>query len=249
MNKNIINIAILGGAGFVIYKNWDKIKKALKIGDKTGDQSSLDEKVADNAPATGTTNIPQNDSYKKKVSDLQTLLKIGVDGAVGKQTNGALENLYSSPPLTISSEVSYKANYPYLRKNGKGAVNSSNIDYYIAALTNKTTPNDLYYKNKAQTGAVQDASKKIQDAYKKGGTLVVKSAITTKKMVYDNAAKNYVPTQESITFKSMQPVGNRASVKIVALAASGRIIVEVQSSTWGSKNYFLTFEPSNIIVQ
>lgn len=148
--KNLINLAILGGAGFLIYKNWDKIKTALKIGNGAGDKASSDEVVGAKAPATGSTTIPQTDPYKIKVMELQGLLKVGTDGVAGKQTNGALENLYSSPPLTIAAETSFSANYPYLRKNGRGAVSKSNIDYYIDAVKNKLTPNDIYYKNQAK---------------------------------------------------------------------------------------------------
>lgn len=166
MEKKIINLAILGGVGYLIYSNWSKIKKTLGIAPSLGG-SSATEQVSDKAPATGTTTIPQMDAYGKKVSELQSLLGASVDGKAGKQTNGELENLYVTPkPFTIPYETSYSANYPYLRANGKGKVSSTNIDFYIAAVKNKTTPVQLYYKNNATSPIINDKYKPKPTPYK-----------------------------------------------------------------------------------
>lgn len=166
MEKKIINLAILGGVGYLIYSNWSKIKKTLGIAPSLGG-SSATEQVSDKAPATGTTTIPQMDAYGKKVSELQSLLGASVDGKAGKQTNGELENLYVTPkPFTIPYETSFSAGYPYLKKNGKGKISSSNIDFYIAALNNKTTPVQLYYKNNATSPIINDKYKPKPTPYK-----------------------------------------------------------------------------------
>jgi hypothetical protein len=168
MEKKIINLAILGGVGYLVYSNWSKIKKTLGIAPSLGD-STATEQVADKASATGTTTIPQMDAYGKKVAQLQTLLgsSVSVDGKAGKQTNGELENLYVTPkPLQIPYETSFSVNYPYLRANGKGKVSSSNIDFYISAVKNKTTPVQLYYKNNATSPIINDKYKPKPTPYK-----------------------------------------------------------------------------------
>jgi hypothetical protein len=140
MNKNIINLAILGGVGYAVYYFLGK-KKILT------ETTTTDASVP--APTTTPkTTTNQNSTYAKRVEVLQGLLKVAIDGKVGKQTNGALENLYSSPPTSYNPETSFKNNYPNLRKNGKGVISPSNVEFYINALQTKTTPYNLFYKDK-----------------------------------------------------------------------------------------------------
>lgn len=140
MNKNIINLAILGGVGYAVYYFLGK-KKILT--ETTTTNASVPAPTT--APKT-TTN--QNSTYAKRVEVLQSLLKVAIDGKVGKQTNGALENLYSIPPTSYNPETSFKNKYPNLRKNGKGVISPSNVEFYINALQTKTTPYNLFYKDK-----------------------------------------------------------------------------------------------------
>lgn len=149
MNRNLITLAALGGIGYFIYTRLNKKKSVT---------AEVVEEVKD-ASSTAQPSTAQTD-YKVKVETLQSLLKVGIDGIAGKQTNGALENLYSAPPLTIPAETSFQAKYPYLRKNGKGVVSPSNIDFYINALKNKTTPTQLWYKAQASKGNFVEDMKK-----------------------------------------------------------------------------------------
>lgn len=150
MNKNLITLAAIGGVGYFLYKKFYKKK-------------SVTAEVIEEAPMTSSTAQPSTtqDPYKDKVETLQALLKVGVDGRAGKQTNGALENLYSPTPMTFPAETAFQLGYPLLRKNGKGVVSPSNVDFYINALKDKTTPTQLYYKSQASKGSFVEDIKKV----------------------------------------------------------------------------------------
>ena len=150
MNKNLITLAALGGVGYFLYKKFYKKK-------------SVTAAVIEEAPMTSSTAQPSTtqDPYKDKVETLQALLKVGIDGRAGKQTNGALENLYSPTPMTFPAETAFQLGYPLLRKNGKGVVSPSNVDFYINALKDKTTPTQLYYKAQANKGYFVEDIKKV----------------------------------------------------------------------------------------
>ena len=150
MNKNLITLAALGGIGYLLYKKFYK-KKSVK------------EEVIEEPPMTSSTAQPSTtqDPYKDKVEALQALLKVGIDGKPKKQTNGALENLYSPTPMTFPAETAFQLGYPLLRKNGKGVVSPSNVDFYINALKDKTTPTQLYYKAQANKGYFVEDIKKL----------------------------------------------------------------------------------------
>ena len=150
MNKNLITLAALGGVGYFLYKKFYKKK-------------SVNAAVIEEAPMTSSTAQPSTtqDPYKDKVETLQALLKVGIDGRARKQTNGALENLYSPTPMTFPAETAFQLGYPLLRKNGKGVVSPSNVDFYINALKNKTTPTQLYYKAQANKGSFVEDIKKL----------------------------------------------------------------------------------------
>lgn len=143
MNKQIINLAILGGVGYAVYHFLIKKKSITTETTTDAVQSSTDS--TPKTPTSKTTNN-QNSAYAKKVETLQGLLKVAIDGKVGKQTLGALENLYTSPPASIIPEVSFKNNYPNLRNKGVGILSPNNIDHYINAIKQGTTPNAIYYK-------------------------------------------------------------------------------------------------------
>jgi hypothetical protein len=167
MEKKIIYAVAIGGIGYLIYKNFDKIKSLIKGGGGSETGSAEEQSTSATTPPTTTTKSNTNTSntttqanpYKQKVETLQALLKVGIDGGAGKQTNGALENLYSPTPMTFPAEVAFQANYPLLRKNGKGVVTANNVDFYINALQTKTTPTQLYYKN--QGSFVKDMKGKL----------------------------------------------------------------------------------------
>jgi hypothetical protein len=149
MNKNLITLLAAGGIGYFLYKKFYK-KKSV---DAAIEESNVNSSTAQ--PST------TQDPYKDKVETLQALLKVGIDGKAGKQTNGALENLYSPVPMTFPAEIAFQTGYPLLRKNGKGVVSPSNVDFYINALKNKTTPTQLYYKAQANAGFFVEDIKKV----------------------------------------------------------------------------------------
>jgi hypothetical protein len=149
MNKNLIALLATGGIGYFLYKKFYK-KKSV---DGAIEESTMNSSTAQ----PSTTQNP----YKDKVETLQALLKVGIDGSAGKQTNGALENLYSPVPMTFPAEIAFQTGYPLLRKNGKGIVSPSNVDFYINALKNKTTPTQLYYKAQANAGSFVEDIKKV----------------------------------------------------------------------------------------
>lgn len=171
MEKKIIYAVAIGGIGYLIYKNFDKIKSLIsprESGGASNTESAEEQTNSATTPPTTTTTktntnttkpTTQSNPFKQKVEMLQELLKVGVDGGAGKQTNGALENLYSPTPMTFPAEVAFQANYPLLRKNGKGVVTANNVDFYINALQTKTTPTQLYYKN--QGSFVKDMKNKL----------------------------------------------------------------------------------------
>lgn len=149
MNKNLITLLAAGGIGYFLYKKFYK-KKSVS--------AAIEESTMDSSTAQPSTT---QDPYKDKVETLQALLKVGVDGNAGKQTNGALENLYSPVPMTFPAEIAFQTGYPLLRKNGKGVVSPSNVDFYINALKNKTTPTQLYFKAQANAGSFVEDIKKV----------------------------------------------------------------------------------------
>lgn len=239
MDKRILYAVAAGGVGYLVYSLIKK-KSADKGSDDTQDVDVIQENTSPNKDS-GIAN-----AYTNKVMALQSLLKVGVDGSAGKQTNGALENLFSSPPLTIDANTSFSAGYPYLKKNGKGVVTPSNVDYYIDAVKNKTTPTDLYYKSQASSKAsTQQASKLVGDAntiknaYAKGG--ILKSIRETKynEVVQDVARNTWMTTGKTFTNSAnsaftFPEVLSRGNVKIVAVTKSGNLIVSVFAATWSS---------------
>lgn len=243
MNRNLITLAALGGVGYFIYTRLNKKKSVTdEVVEEVKDASSTAQ------PSTAQT------EYKAKVETLQGLLKVGIDGIAGKGTNGALENLYTSPPLTIPAETSFQANYPYLRKNGKGAVSPSNVDFYINALKNKNTPNQLYYKNQAnkakqetQNNAVLKDAQLVSDAYKKGGELISKVAAKYPIVTKDKSRNMWINAGGSESIAAMNRFGSRGSVKIVTITSKNNLIVLIDPFIGSS--YYLVVNPLNVFVK
>jgi hypothetical protein len=243
MDKRIIYAVGAGAVGYLIY---NQFKKKSSTAVETKEESK-------DTPATPNTNPNTNagvvkSEYEKKVMDLQGLLKVGTDGVAGKATNGALENLWSATAQSVDSGTAFNNGYPNLKKNGKGVVSASNVDYYISTINAKNTPSQLFYKKKATSTAtakvVGDAAK-IRDAYKKAG--ILKSIRTTKynEVVQDAARGVWMTTGKSVengannafTFPEFSSRGN---VKVVAITKSGNLIVSVYALTL-SKGLGTTF--------
>ena len=198
-------------------------------------------------------NVPQGSPYADKVRALQKALGVGVDGDAGKETNGALENLFTSPPTKIPYDLSKQQNYPSLKARGKGAVSPDNVDFYINAIKTKTYPSALYTSNQA----VQGDAKTIKAAYEKGGVLRTKRVIIVKGVVKDTARNVYVSTGKeykyyaNVTFITPEAF-SRSRVKIVDITSLGNLVVQVSPATIqypiNQPVYNLLIKPSDLIV-
>jgi hypothetical protein len=239
MDKRIIYAVGAGAVGYLIYNQFKKKSStAVENKEETKDTSSNP-----NADA----GVVKSE-YEKKVMALQVLINVSPDGVAGKQTNGALENLWSATAQSVDSGTAFNTGYPNLKKNGKGVVSASNVDYYISTLNSKNAPSQLFYKKKATTTAtakiVGDAAK-IRDAYKKAGILKSIRATKYNEVIQDVARGVWMPTGKStengansaFTFPEFSSRGN---VKIVAITTSGNLIVSVYALTL-SKGLGTTF--------
>ena len=137
--ENKIAIAAVAGvAGFLIWKNWDKIKGMFtKDGEAKKDTT---EKPTESGTSSS------SELYKSNVMMLQQLLGVSIDGAAGKQTNGKLEYYFCDYLCEFNPEKAFTNGYPSLKKNGMGVVSPKNVIFYIKALQATSTPRQLLLK-------------------------------------------------------------------------------------------------------
>lgn len=190
--------------------------------------------------------VPPSATYDDKVRALQTALKVGVDGQAGKETNGTLENLFSTPPKSVPFETSFKQGYPNLKARGKGVVSPDNVDFYINAIRTKTYPSNLYTTNQS----VKKDADAIKNAYAKGGLLKTRNVLTAKGVIKDNARNLWVTTGKTYSYKAnvtfISPeIASRSYVTISDVTTNGNLIVRVVTLT---STYFLLVSPSSVIV-
>lgn len=233
--KNVEKILILGGVGYGLYYAITKL-----TGKGTTEESPVEEEKAI-LPKTSRT-------YEEKVGELQGLLGASIDGKAGKQTNGMLENLYTTPPMSVNFENSFKQGYPFLTKYGKGVVSQSNIDFYLSALRNKTYPNAKFY---ASSDATRE-SRLIYNAYDTKGVLKTKKESSFEVVSYDAARKIYVSTGKKLNYKAnasfIVPESlSRPRVKIKNDFPSGWLIVDINPIN--ESPYTLKINPYNVFVQ
>ena len=237
LEKNIVPIVIAGAIVLAASKLLSK-----KDGDKKENDDPKD-----------IPNVPQGSPYADKVRALQKALGVGVDGDAGKETNGALENLFTTPPKKISYELSKQQNYPNLKARGKGAVSPDNIDFYINALSKKTYPSALYTSNQAVSGDART----IKAAYEKGGVLRTKRVIIVKGVVKDTARNVYVGTGKEYKYYAnvtfiIPEAFSRSRVKIIDITSLGNLVVQVSPATIqypiNQPVYNLLIKPSDLIV-
>ena len=168
--KVIIGAAV-GGAAYLIYANWDKIKEMLGMGEKDAEkvpEKTTEETKEQKGSGGGTTT--QVDPYKQKVEKLQGLLKIRIDGDAGKQTNGNLDYYWADYPKSLDVEKAKADGFPELKKNGKGVVSPSNIDYYINTFVAKKTPRMLLWSKQQQDQTAQGRISFMKKLYDLGAT-------------------------------------------------------------------------------
>lgn len=191
--------AAVGGAAFLIYKNWDDIKTMFKKKDDTptGDGGGSGSDSGSGTSSGGKT------EYQTKVEQLQGLLQVGIDGNAGKQTNGKLDYFWANFGKVFDAEKSYKDGYPELKANGKGVVSPSNIDYYISTLKANKSPRQLYWigkKGKAETNARIAFGKKLYNLGATGSKVVSINTFTRPVRTLDASRGIYVPTGGNYTF-------------------------------------------------
>lgn len=193
--KLIIGAAV-GGAAYLIYANWDKIKEMLGMGEK--DAEKVPEKTTEETKeqkGSGGTTTTQVDPYKQKVEKLQGLLKIRIDGDAGKQTNGNLDYYWADYQKPLDVEKAKADGFPELKARGKGVVSPSNIDYYIDTFVAKKTPRMLLWSKQKADQTAQGRikfMKKLYDLGAKGSKVQPKSATKEPTYKFDASRNTYV---------------------------------------------------------
>jgi hypothetical protein len=134
--KRLIAAAAIGGAGYLIYKNWDKISNIFKKKDASlDDKKGTGSETKDTPTDTGKT----YSAYQLKVMKLQGIVGAGVDGAVGKNTNGAVKAYFPNSYAKL------------------GDVTTANIDAYLALGDKKEVVDTTLSDIKARGTAVWNA--------------------------------------------------------------------------------------------
>jgi hypothetical protein len=137
--KILIGLAF-GGAAFLIYSNWDKIKEKLGIDKKDAEPKKDDAKNQTGSGTNTNTSGGGYSYYQVRVMKLQELLGVAVDGVAGEQTNGKLEWYFCDYLCQFDAKKALASGYPSLKKNGKGVVSPSNVEFYITILSAKKSP-------------------------------------------------------------------------------------------------------------
>lgn len=203
-----VAVGVAALAGFLIYQNWDKIKEKLGL-NKGGDDSDAKKDTDKNQSGggSGTGGGTTQKSYKEKVMDLQSILGVAIDGDAGKQTNGMLDYYWADFGMLFNADKSFADGYTQLKKNGKGVVSASNVDYYISTLNAKKSPRQVYWvtqKGKTEKDAEVTArkafGKKLFDLGATGSKVVAKTAFTSPVRTLDASRGVYIPTGGNYNF-------------------------------------------------
>ena len=232
--KILIGVAV-GGAAFLIYNNWDKIKE--KLGLNKGDLDA--KKDTDNNQSgggSGTGGGTTQKSFKEKVMDLQSILGVAIDGDAGKQTNGMLDYYWADFGMVFNADKSLNDGYTQLKKNGKGVVNASNVDYYISTLNAKKSPRQIYWvtqkgktEKEAEVNARKAFGKKLFDLGATGSKVVAKTTFTSPVRTLDAARGVYIPTGGNYNF-SPTMTHLFSTYEIAGYNADGFYILKYKSS-------------------
>lgn len=168
----LIAAAAIGGAGYLIYKNWDKISKAFKKKEEKPEETG-----GSGTGSGGSTGGEKTyTDYQKKVMKLQGIVGAGIDGAVGKNTNGAVKAYFPNSYAKL------------------GNVSTSNIDAYLALGDKReiadTTLDDIKKRGQAVWAAM---SGKDGVLFRDGNVREVR---------YDGVSKTYPTTNNVYKAKS-----------------------------------------------
>lgn len=200
-NQNkIIIAAAIGGAGFLVYKNWDKISKLFGKKDETETPPPppVSNEIIKEKPKEKVYS-----EYEQKVMKLQSNIGAGIDGNAGKSENSQTNKL---------TKEFFPNTYAKL-----GRVTPSNIDAYVALGTKREvvdkTPDTLKTRLNALWAAWTGAKKAqiIRDG-------------NARAVYYDSVAKTYPSTGTYFVVKQGTILDKSKSVKL----NNGFIATDVQ---------------------
>jgi hypothetical protein len=163
-STKLIIAAAIGGTGFLVYKNWDKISNMFKK--KEEEKPSPEDEIVNNTPPKQNVEKTYTE-YQKKVMKLQGIVGAGVDGDAGRSENS-------------NTNKSVKAYFPnsYAKL---GIVSPSNIDAYLALGSKKEVADTSRGTNIARALMVEKAwvgNKKAVIGARKGHKAVKKDNLT-----------------------------------------------------------------------
>ena len=200
INQNYIigAAAVLGGGLYLAYKKGlfgskeelnpvaeTKIESKATINDIKQEQKDIAKanvkKAVVNAAVSTLTNITNAKSLKGKISTIQSNLGVAVDGIAGTQTNMAYNSKYGLD---------------------KGAISSSNVDYYLDKVKNNLT---LVKQN---TLAKQTTGVAIVNALKNGGNIRFLKTINAENFVLNKATNSYSPIGTRLLFNQGAVLGS-----------------------------------------
>jgi hypothetical protein len=136
--------------------------------------------VAKSAAST-ITSITNANSYKGKVSTIQSNLGVAVDGIAGNQTNMAYNSKFGLD---------------------KGAISEANVDYYLNKVKNNLT---LVKQN---TLAKQTTGSSIVNALRNGGTIRFLKTINAENFVLNKATNSYSAIGTRVLFTQGSVLGS-----------------------------------------
>ena len=199
MNKNLIIGGVLVGGGlYYAYSKgyFDKFIKpktpetAKEESQATIEEIKKEQKVVSNAAKvtavaksvfSAATSIANANSYKGKVSTIQSNLGVAVDGIAGSQTNMAYNSKFGLD---------------------KGAISEANVDYYLNKVKNNLT---LVKQN---TLAKQTTGVSIVNALKNGGNIRFLKTINAENFVLNKATNSYSPIGTRLLFNQGAVLGS-----------------------------------------
>lgn len=176
-NQNkIIIAAAIGGAGFLIYKNWDKISKLFGKKEETETPPPVSNEIIKEKPKEKVYS-----AYEEKVMKLQSNIGAAIDGNAGKSEGSQTNRL---------TKEFFPNTYARL-----GAVSPSNIDAYVALGTKREIVDTSEKDNVARSLMIEKAwvgNKKAVIGKRKAHAALVKDNLTntfqpTSTMLYVNA--------------------------------------------------------------
>lgn len=200
INQNYIigAAAILGGGLYFAYKKGlfgskeevspvaeTKIESKATINDIKQEQKAVAKdnvkKAVVRAAVSVVTNISNANSYKGKVSQIQSNLGVAVDGIAGTQTN-----------------MAYNAKYGL----DKGAISEANVDFYLDKVKNNLTLAKQAILSKQTTGTA------IVNALKNGGNIRFLNTINAQNFVLNKATNSYSAIGTRLLFSQGTVLGS-----------------------------------------